>query len=235
MLTSFLNAILSRLAFIWRSFGSPRIAGDTRAVDAVRRTWANRGRAAEVGSGLSTRVRNTVIASSGVVIAALVIWLVFMGFGSGDGDGGGSEELEIASTIPTPTPYDVPLFLTEVAALSSAIGAARESGLVSDDFAHIARRITFGEFAEAIGEGYRAERGLLETTVDTEIWAFAFSGDVELQFGDDEKVNYNNLTVVLDALTGHVYRVEAFYGEYESEARAPVWLRPQTPTPVPRQ
>jgi hypothetical protein len=45
-------------------------------------------------------------------------------------------------------------------------------------------------------------------------------------------VKYDNLTVVLDAITGEIYRVEAFYGEYESEARAPVWLRPPTPTPV---
>ncbi|MCH7982803.1 MAG: hypothetical protein IIC28_02415, partial [Chloroflexi bacterium] len=55
--------------------------------------------------------------------------------------------------------------------------------------------------------------------------------NVELKLVDGEIVKYDNLTVILDALTGHVYRVEAFYGEYESEARAPVWLSPPTPTP----
>ena len=86
---------------------------------------------------------------------------------------------------------------------------------------------------QAIGELERAERGLLETPTDTEIWAVAFAGDVELELEGGESVKYDNLTVVLDALTGKVFRVEAFYGEYESQARAPVWLRPPTATPVP--
>jgi len=86
---------------------------------------------------------------------------------------------------------------------------------------------------QAIGELERAERGLLETPTDTEIWAVAFAGDVELELDNGEVVKYDNLTVVLDALTGKIFRVEAFYGEYESEARAPVWLRPSTATPVP--
>ena len=54
---------------------------------------------------------------------------------------------------------------------------------------------------------------------------------MELNLVGGEVVKYNNLTVVLDALTGEVYRIEAFYGEYESEARAPSWLSPPTPTP----
>ncbi len=223
------DAILRRLAFVWRSFGSPRIAGDEKAVRAVRSAWSSSGRVAEVGTGVSTRARNAIIASSGVLVAVLVIWLVFVGFGARDDDG-----VSGASTgMPTPTPFAGPVYLTEVAALGGAVAAARENGLVSSDFAHISRRIQFGEYAGAIGETYRADRGLLETPSDTEVWAFAFSGDVELKLNGGEVVKYNNLTVILDALTGQVYRIEAFYVEYESEARAPVWLRPPTPTPVP--
>lgn len=224
-----LDAILRRLAFVWRSFGSPRIAGDEKAVRAVRSAWSSRGRVAEAGTGVSTRARKAIIASSGVLVAVLVIWLVFVGFGARDDDGGPG-----ASTgMPSPTPFAGPVYLTEVAALGGAVAAARENGLVSSDFAHISRRIQFGEYAGAIGETYRADRGLLETPSDTEVWAFAFSGDVELKLDGGEVVKYNNLTVILDALTGQVYRIEAFYGEYESEARAPAWLRPPTPTPVP--
>ncbi len=224
-----LDAILRRLAFVWRSFGSPRIAGDEKAVRAVRSAWSSSGRVAEAGTGVSTRARNAIIASSGVLVSVLVIWLVFLGFGARDNDDGPG-----ASTgMPTPTPFAGPVYLTEVAALGGAVAAARENGLVSSEFAHISRRIRFGEYAEAIGETYRADKGLLETPSDTEVWAFAFSGDVELKLDGGEVVKYNNLTVILDALTGQVYRIEAFYGEYESEARAPVWLRPPTPTPVP--
>jgi len=75
---------------------------------------------------------------------------------------------------------------------------------------------------------------LLETPSETEIWAIAFAGDVQLELDNGERVEYDNLTVVLDALTGKIYRAEAFYGEYESEARAPAWLRPPTPIAVPR-
>ncbi len=235
MLVNFLDAILRRLASVWRSFGSPRIAGDEKAVDAVRSAWVNRGRVVEVRSRFSARARSVVVASSGLLVAAVVVWLVFAGFDAAndatgaDGDG----EPDVVGDSLIATVQTGPVYLTEVAALSGAVAAARENGLISDEFAHIARRIQFGAFAEAIGESYRAEQGLLVTSSDTEVWVIAFSGDVELKLAGGETVKYDNLTVVLDALTGQIYRVEAFYGEYESEARAPVWLKPSTPTPEP--
>ncbi len=239
----FAEAIARQLASLWRSFGSPRIAGDEKVFRRVRSAWVNRdieipgagasGVAGEAGTGLGTRTRNAIVASSGALVAALVLWLVFVGFGASDKDdddiNGGSGA---PNAVAPPTAFAGPVYLTEVAALDSAVAAARENGLVSSDFAHISRRIQFGEFAEAIGETFRAEKGLLATASDTEVWAFAFSGDVELKLDSGEVVKYDNVTVVLDALTGQVYRIEAFYGEYESEARAPVWLRPPTPTPV---
>jgi len=229
MLDTFIQAILSRLAFVWRVFGSPRIAGDEKAVSSVKSAWANKGAARQRTTSITARTRNIIIGASGLVVAALLIWLVMTMFG---GDGSDSDLAN--SEFPTPTPFAGPEFLTEVQALNLALAAAREAGLVSQDFAHIARRIKFGEYAEAIGELDRAERGFLETPPETEIWAFGFAGDVALELDSGEKVEYDNLTIVVDALTGKVYRVEAFYGEYESEARAPVWLRPPTPTPVPR-
>lgn len=233
MLEKFVGAVSRQLAFLWRSSGSPRIAGDEKAFRAVR-AWANRGARApgsstgEVSTRVSTQTRYIIVASSSLLVAALVLWLVFFGSGAGSED---SDSGSGVSGAASPTPFAGPVYLTEVAALSSAVAAARENGLISSDFAHISRRIQFGEFAEAIGETYRADSGLLATAPDTEVWAFAFSGDVELILAGGEIVKYDNLTVVLDALTGQVYRVEAFYGDYESEARAPAWLSPPTPTP----
>lgn len=224
MLEKILNPIISRLAFLWRSFGSPRISGDEKAVGAVRTAWGERGKATGIGSGLGPRMRIAVFSTMGVIVAGLAIWLVFANTGSDDPEGA-------SAALATPTVFAGPEYLTEVIALSSAVAAARRNGLISNKFTHVARRVQFGEFAAAIGESYRAERGLLETPPETEVWAFAFAGDVELQLDNGEYVKYDNLTVVLDALTAKVYRVEAFYGEYESEARAPVWLRPPTPTP----
>ena len=165
-----------------------------------------------------------------------LVWGLFALIG-GDGD----DELDSSVGLATPTPFTGPLYMTEVRSLnmtevrslSLALAAARDNGLVSQNFEHIGRRLLFGDYATAIGEADRAERGLLETPSETEVWIFAFAGDVQLELSNGERVDYDNLTVVLDALTGQIYRVEAFFGEYESEARAPVWLRPPTPTPAP--
>jgi hypothetical protein len=216
--------IIDFLATIWRSFGSPRIAGDEKAVSSIKKAWSKRERAIEKGTSLTARTRNIIIGASGLVVAAILIWLIISIYGGGD-------DLSSSSGLATPTPLTGPEFLTEVSALSLAVVAARDNGLVSQDFEHIARRVSFGEYAQAIGELNRADRGLLETSSETEIWAIAFAGDVQLELSNGERVDYDNLTVLVDALTGQIFRVEAFYGEYESEARAPIWLRPPTPEP----
>ena len=221
------SAITSRLAFVWRIFGSPRIASDEKIVATVHSFWGNRDRVSKFGRGSSTRVQKTIIASSGVLVSVLVVWLVFAGFGMGGDD----DETGTSVATSTPEPSG-PVYLTEIAAVGNAVVAARDNGLVSEEVSHISRRIQFGEFADAIGESYRADKGLLSASPDTEVWAVAFAGEVELILVGGELVKYDNLTVILDAITGEIYRVEAFYGEYESEARAPVWLRPPTPTPV---
>ena len=228
MLDQFLQGLSNKLASVWRIFGSPRIAGSAKAASFSKTAWSKKGQVSPRTTSLTARTRNAIIGFGGVAVAILSIWLVMSLF-SGDGD-----EVITAEGFPTPTPFAGPEFMTEVQALSLALAAARDTGLVSQNFEHAARRIRFGEYAEAIGELDRAERGFLETPPETEIWAFGFVGDVVLELDNGERVEYDNLTVVIDALTGQIYRVEAFYGEYESEARAPNWLRPPTPTPVPR-
>ena len=228
MLSGISAQILKFLTTVWRVVGSPRISGDEKAVSGAKAAWAERGRASEVGAKLNQRTRYAILGTSGFVALVVVIWIIFSIFAGGE-DGDSNESASIA----TATTFAGPEFLTEIESLQVALTAARDSGLISTDFSHISRRLQFGEYAQAIGELDRAERGLLETPIETEIWAVAFAGDVELELDSGEVVKYDNLTVVLDALTGKVFRVEAFYGEYESEARAPAWLRPPTVTPVP--
>ncbi len=227
MLVSILDALVRRLSTVWRVFGSPRVAGDEKVVSTIKSGWAKKEQASRRAASVGVRTRNALIASVGLLLAAILIWLIISLFGGGDDKPVASEQ------APTPTVSAGPEFMTEVQALNFAISAAREAGLVSQNFEYIARRIPFIEYARAIGEADRAERGLLEISPDTEVWAFAFAGDVQLKLETGESVDYDNLTIVLNAITGKVYRTEAFYGEYESEARAPVWLRPPTPTPSP--
>lgn len=232
MVESILRSITDKFAFLWRVLGSPRVAGSEKAVSGVKTAWSNRERATKGASrrttSLTARTRNLITGVGGLVAAVLLVWIVMSTFS------GSAEDVTATGRAATPTPFAGPEFMTEVQGLSIALTAARDAGLVSQNFNHLARRIQFGEYAQAIGEADRAKRGLLETPSETEIWAFTFAGDVVLEIGGAERIDYDNLTVVLDALTGKVYRVEAFYGEYESEARAPVWLRPPTPTPEPR-
>ena len=84
MLAMIGNAITSRLAFVWRVFDAPRIASDEKIVTAVHSIWGNLDRVPKFGRGSSTKVQKAIFASSGVLVSALVIWLVFVGFGLGD-------------------------------------------------------------------------------------------------------------------------------------------------------
>ena len=199
MLEESYSRVIGILASIWRSFGSPRIAGDQKAVDAAKSLWSKKDQAKSAGTGLPARARNAIIAVGGVVVAIVLVWFVFS-LVAGDDD---SDEPELA-TLPSPTPFTGPVYLTEIQAIDHALQAARDNGLESSEFEQIARRITFGEFAEAIGQKDRAERGLLETATETEVWAVAFAGDVELGLSNGESVVYDNLTVILDALTAQV-------------------------------
>ena len=132
---------------------------------------------------------------------------------------------------PTPTPTPGPDYLTEIEALPLAVTSLRENGFAGDAFSHIARRVKFRDYAAAIGQAFAAEEGHMEASPDQEVWVFAFKGVVTLDVPGQPSVTYDNLTVVLDALTGDVLRAEAFYGDFESPLRAPVWLHLPTPTP----
>ena len=144
---------------------------------------------------------------------------------------GGEETAPAAKAEPTPTPE--PAYMTEIEVLPLAVAALRENGFEGESFSHIARRVPFRDYATAIGQAFQAEEGHLEAPPELEVWVFGFRGDVRLDLPDEPSVYFDNLTVVLDALTGHVLRAEAFYGDFESPLRAPVWLRLPTPTPQP--
>ena len=123
--------------------------------------------------------------------------------------------------------------MTEIEALPLAVTALRENGFEGGSFSHIARRVPFMDYATAIGQAFQAEQGHLEAPPELEVWVFGFRGNVRLDLPDEPSVFFDNLTVVLDALSGDVVRAEAFYGDFESPLRAPVWLRLPSPAPEP--
>ncbi|MBM3956524.1 MAG: hypothetical protein FJ313_00550 [Gemmatimonadetes bacterium] len=195
--------------------GSPRIWADAWVWARLAQAWAAWRRLA------GRRAGPIAIGAAGIGAVAAIVAVAVIAAGGGP---------PAARALPTPTPG--PAYLTEVEALPLAVVALRENGFVGDSFPHIARRVPFRDYAAAIGQAFQAEEGHLELEPQREVWVFAFSGDLLLDLPDGQlPVHFDNLTVVMDALTGDVVRAEAFYGDFESPLRAPVWLRPPTPTP----
>ena len=199
----------------WRMAGSPRVPGAA----ALAKTVSGAGGALGSLPGVVKGLFVMALLTGAAVVAVVVVVKAFDPFSRGDK----APEATVA-----PLPY-----LTEVDAVKAAVAAAIEKGMKSDDFAHISRRIQMRDYAAAIGESARVEAGFYEVRPETEVWAVAFTGEVTLDIGSARPIVYDNLTVVLDALSGKVYRVEAFYGDFETPARAPVWLQPRSGTPLP--
>ena len=212
-----LQAVWGGLAVAWRMCGSPRLWGDAWAW--ARLTGAYGGWRSVAGRWAAP----AALGLAGLVTIGLIATIVVAT--------GGGEAEPVATEEPTPTPG--PRYMTEIEALPCAVEALRENGFEGESFTHIARRVPFGDYATAIGQRFQAEQGNMEVPVDREVWVFAFKGNVRLELPDQPSVFYDNLTIVLDALTGGVLRAEAFYGDFESPLRAPVWLRIPTPSPEP--
>lgn len=195
--------------------GSPRIWGDAWVWERVliicsgsRRLAGNR------------YVAGAVVVGAIVVVISIVIALVMTGE---------DNTAEVASGV-KPTPTRGPDYLTELDALPLAVDVLKTHGFAGNSFSHIARRVPFRDYASAIGEAFQADEGNLEIPPQREVWVFGFKGEIVLDVSDGTSVPYDNLTVVLDALSGDVIRAEAFYGDFESPLRAPVWLSVPTPT-----
>ena len=212
-----IRALARAAAAAWRMSGSPRIWGDAWVW--ARLTGAYAGWRRIAGRWAAPA------AIAAAVIALLAVTIPVAVLTTRDGRERPPE--------PTPTPTPGPDYLTEIEALPLAVTSLTENGFVGDTFSHIARRVPFRDYAAAIGQAFAAEEGHMEAPPDLEVWVFAFKGDVVLDVPGQPSVAYDNLTVVLDALTGNVLRAEAFYGDFESPLRAPVWLRVSTPTPAP--
>ena len=212
-----IGALARAAAAVWRVCGSPRIWGDAWV-------WARLTGAYAGWRGIAGRwAAPAAIAAAAIAVLAITIPVAVLTTRDG------SER----PPEPTPVPTPGPDYMTEIEALPLAVTSLMDNGFVGDAFSHIARRVQFRDYAAAIGQAYQAEEGHLEAPPGREVWVFAFKGDVMLDIPGQPSVAYDNLTVVLDALTGDVLRAEAFYGDFDSPLRAPVWLRVSTPTPPP--
>jgi hypothetical protein len=72
MFVDLLNVLLRQLKSIWRIFGAPRIAGDEKALSAIKGAWTEKGRAQQIGSRLTPRIRYALFATSGVFVVGLL-------------------------------------------------------------------------------------------------------------------------------------------------------------------
>ena len=53
--------------------------------------------------------------------------------------------------------------------------------------------------------------------------------EIQTQFLDQDPLSFDNLTVVLDAVSGSRLQMETFYEDYETGLRIPNWFDPAAP------
>lgn len=135
------------------------------------------------------------------------------------------------TTPQPPTPTAGPL--SEADAYETALSIAFEWGLQGSPAAHIARSLTFGRYAVLAGDSYRARVGTDGLKPDDEVWVVSFLGDVRRRLNTTgEAVEYDNMTVILNAWTGEAVWIEAYFEEYQSPFRVPRWYDGTQPAPT---
>ena len=58
------------------------------------------------------------------------------------------------------------------------------------------------------------------------MWVVSMRGDVTAPLLEGEVINFDNLTIVLDAISGERLHVEAFFEAFESDVKIPISYDP---------
>lgn len=117
--------------------------------------------------------------------------------------------------------------LTE--ARDKAFEEAKTYGIDEPPDIWIARQINFGEYAELAGERTKAFFGTPDYSPSAVVWVVSMRGDVTAPLLEDEILNFDNLTIVFDAVSGERLQVETFYEDFESNIKIPIFYDPDEP------
>ncbi len=110
-----------------------------------------------------------------------------------------------------------------------AFDRSRVYGLDGVQEKWIARRITFKEYALLGGERTLEFFGTPDVAPGAVVWVVSMKGEIQTQFLDQDPLTFDNITVVLDAVSGSTLQIETFYEDYETGLRIPNSFDPTTP------
>ncbi len=119
--------------------------------------------------------------------------------------------------------------IAEIEARDKAFEEAKTYGIDGPPDIWIARQISFGEYAELAGERTKAFFGTPDYSPSAVVWVVSMRGDVTAPLLEDEILNFDNLTVVFDAVSGEQLHIETFFEDFESNIKIPIFYDPAEP------
>ncbi|NQW19027.1 MAG: hypothetical protein HQ478_16260 [Chloroflexi bacterium] len=119
--------------------------------------------------------------------------------------------------------------VTEQRAIEIAFQEAQKLGLVDAPEAWLARRISFGEYSTLAGDQARAFAGTPDISPTAVTWVISMNGEWSTPLLGDSVVNFDNIVVVLDAISGEPLQVATYFEQFESDVRLPRLFDPAEP------
>ena len=111
--------------------------------------------------------------------------------------------------------------LTEDEALAIAFEEAQDLGLTEAPTVWLARQISFGEDSTLAGDRARAFAGTREVSPSAITWVISMNGNWSTPLLGDDVVDFDNVVVVLDAISGEPFQVASYFEDFESDVRLP--------------
>jgi hypothetical protein len=119
--------------------------------------------------------------------------------------------------------------LTEQEAVDISLQRTRELGFEEAPSVWLARRISFGEYSTLAGDRSTAFAGTPDVAPSAVTWVVSMRGNWGAPLIDDTTLEFDNLTVVIDAVSGATLQAATFFEEFESDVRIPIFYSPDDP------
>lgn len=119
--------------------------------------------------------------------------------------------------------------ISETEVRDRAFEEARAFGIVDPPDIWIARQISFGQYADLAGERTKSFFGTPDYAPSAIVWVVSMRGEVTTPLLGDEVLNFDNLTIVFDAISGERLHVETFFESFESDVKIPIFYDPDEP------
>ena len=119
--------------------------------------------------------------------------------------------------------------ITKAQAIERAFQEAKDLGLADAPTVWIARQISFGDYSILAGDRARAFAGTPDVSPTAIAWVISMNGVWSTVLLGDTEVQFDNIVVVLDAITGEPFQIATYFQDFESDVRLPTFFDPTEP------